>query len=560
MTRKLLLPLLFLALSSNAFGAPADDTCQAAEPLDGQRLLRRLSLDLRGTVPSYEEALEQHGKNDVSESKIEEMIRSPELVQTIRKFHEASLWPNLDQVDLVPGANMLYPYELAPGVRIYMSPLRAVFTRTTGSNLYVPCKPEPARFDADGKVIADPLMMGTSIIAYQEGYVEVEPYWAPGTRIKVCGFDAQTADSAPLCPGPGERFPFVEPYCQQYQNAATSVRAPFRSSLVSCEAPMSLFAPGCGCGPNLKLCHSLESRALLRKSLLDQELRIVEDVVSHDQPYHQILLTKHVEVNGPIAHYLTHQSRLAFDVYGDPDATSAVPPGLSFTDADRWLPVERTGRHSGILTTPGYLLRFQSNRSRANRFYSAFECSTFIPSGPLPSPFEPCSKHEDLTKRCGCDACHKALEPLASHWGRFSEYGLTPIDDARFPRALGQSCTVPISSVEQLFRCYRFYKIDAVGEEVPYRYQLNSYVFRTPEEVVNIEQGPALLANHAIQSGQFSTCTARKMWTHFMRRAPTSDEETQVIPDLVTKYEAANFNLKQLVRAIVLHPAYRRLP
>jgi hypothetical protein len=45
-----------------------------------------------------------------------------------------------------------------------------------------------------------------------------------------------------------------------------------------------------------------------------------------------------------------------------------------------------------------------------------------------------------------------------------------------------------------------------------------------------------------------------------MRRAPTTDEEATVIPELVGKYEAAHSNLRELVKAIVLHPAYRRLP
>jgi hypothetical protein len=561
---KTIFAALGLATLLAAPPAAAQDpaTCDVSEPLDGQRLLRRVSLDLRGYVPLYDEIQAQRDKTTVDQATIDRMIDSTEFLGVMRSYHASLVWPNIDQVEIIPQQNILYPFPIGgPDDVIYMSFLRAVFMRTIGgSSLYYPCKNEPARFDAQGRIIADPVMMGSSVIAYQEGYVMVEPYWAPGTMIKVCGFDAQSAETAETCPGPTSRYPFIAPYCDQIQQVADAVQAPFRGATTACNGPLSLFAPDCGCGPNLAYCHTAETEATLKKALLDQELRIIDSVIANDRPYHEILTTKNVDMNGPIAHYLKYQSRLSFDVYADPDPTSPVPDGLEFTDTDKWLPVTRTGRHAGVLTTPGYLLRFQSNRARAHRYYEAFECSSFIPNGPLPSPFEACSKHEDLTKRCGCNACHQTLEPMAAHWGRFAEYGISPIDDARYPQTAGPSCMAPFQDLVQLFRCLRFYKTDAVGEEVPYRYQLNAYVFRTPDEIANIVQGPAHLAGASIDGGRFSTCTARKIWTLLMRRAPTADEEKTEIPDLVHRYEGANFNLKQLVNDIVTHPAYRRLP
>jgi hypothetical protein len=553
--------LLVVAAIPAAADAPPE-TCDVAQPLDGQRLLRRISLDLRGYTPSYDEAQQQRGQSDVPSSLIDQFLHADEFRGVMRHFHEGQLWPNIDQVSLVPDTHMLYAADLMPGLTVYYSPLRAVFMRTAGgSNLFVPCKPEPARFDAMGNVIADPVMMGNMVIAYQEGYVEVEPYWAPGTTIKVCGFDAQASASGPVCPGPASRYPFLDPTCQQFQQYADALHVPFEGSSMACDSFLGAFlSPACGCGPNLKLCHTMDTLATLRSSLLEQELRIIDRVIVNDQPYHDILRTKSFDVNGPVAHYFTYQSRLNYDLYGAQDPTSPIPQGLAFTDKDKWIAVDRTGKHSGILTTPGYLLRFQSNRARAHRFYEAFECSAFIPSGPLPAPSEPCSKHEDLTKRCGCNACHTTLEPMASHWGRFAEYGISPIDDVQYPEIFGGACAQPFSSLEQAFRCFRFYKMTAVGEEVPYQYQLNAYVFRTPDQIVNIDQGPVHLAQQSIDSGAFATCTARKLWAYFMRRQPTSDEDTSVIPALVKQYEASNFNLRTMVNQIVAHAAYRRLP
>lgn len=538
-----------------------DSACEVAQSLDPQRLLRRLSLDLRGVVPSYEEAIAVRGRVDVPEETIDRFLASPDFIRVIRRYHESQLWPNIDQVQITPDTHVLIPVELAPGVSIFLSPLRAAFYRVgSGGELFLPCKAEPAEFDENGDLVIEPIMMGSTIVGYQEGYVEVEPYWAPGTTIKVCGLDAQARESAELCPGPASRYPFIDPFCEGVQAYADATGTPFRGSMAACDSALAFFAPGCGCGPNLRLCQSPETLATIRASLLEQELRVIDSVVEADQPYHEILRTPRVEVNGPIAHFLAYQSRLDFDVFGDPDPTSPIPPGLAFTAPDRWVPVMRSGRHSGILTTPGYLLRFQSNRGRAHRFYNAFECASFIPNGPLPSPFEACSQHQDLTKRCGCDACHKTLEPMASHWGRFAEYGLSPIDDERFPAAIGPTCMQPFTSIEQLFRCVRFYEIDPVGEESAYFGMLNAYVFRTPEERQNIEQGPSRLATSAIDTGRFATCTARKMWTHFMRRIPTAEEEETIIPELVSKFRAQNHALRAMVKAIVTHPAYRRLP
>ena len=42
-------------------------------------------------------------------------------------------------------------------------------------------------------------------------------------------------------------------------------------------------------------------------------------MIRRDAPYTEVLTTKRAEMNGQIAHYLLHQSRLSLDVYGDPD-------------------------------------------------------------------------------------------------------------------------------------------------------------------------------------------------------------------------------------------------
>lgn len=547
-----------LALALPATGL-AQDVCEVAEPMDDTRFLRRLSIDLKGAGPNYAEIQAMKTRGTVDETTIDEMLRSEDFVDTLREHHASLLWPNINETNLVPDTHILFPLELAPGEFVYVSPVRSVFMRTAGGALFTPCKNEPAEFDDNGNLVVTPLMDGGQVVAYQEGWVEVEPYWAPGTTIRVCGFDAQPNVRAVACPGPVERFPFTQPICDQFQGFADIVQAPFTGEEVACDSRLAILAPNCGCGPNLQYCATNETHQMMRQSLLDQELRILDKVVRNNEPYHQALVEKTVEFNGPVVHYLRYMSRLNFDVEGSDDP-AAPTPDMDYTQINDWVPVVRSSRHAGVLTTPGYLLRFTTWRGRAHRFYNAFECSSFIPTGPLPSPQEPCSQHEDLTLRCGCDGCHKALEPMASHWGRFSEFGYRHLDDATFPTMATTVCTPPLNDVNQFIDCFRQYELDPVGEEVPFQGMLNGYVFRKPDEVEAVEQGPTRLVAQSLQSGAMSACTVSKMWTHFMRREPTLDEREKVLPDLIAGYEGSGHSIRTLVKQIVLHPAYRRMP
>lgn len=542
----------------------AQDICEdISRPLSGQRLLRRLSLDLRDHVPSLAESEAQQSQTEVTPEIVDDYLASDDFLTVMRRHHASLLWPNIDEVEIVPDTHQLIPLPLTPGnPPVYVSPLRSLFVRVVGSGaLFYPCKDEPAEYDADGNLILEPVNQGAELVAYQEGWVEVAPYWAPETTIRVCALDALPNDRGVACPGPVDRYPFIESFCAGLEQVDPFVEGDgFRGSLVDCDSRLGVVAPDCGCGPALQYCQSPEVLATVRSALLEQELRIAENVIRDDRPYSEVLLEKSVDFNGPIAHFIRFQSRLSFDTQGDVDPT-APAPDMDYTQSDTWRTVERTGRHAGVLTTPGYLLRHQSDRQRAHRFYNAFECSSFIPSGPLPAPSEPCSQHEDLTKRCGCDACHIALEPMAAHWGRFTEYGFEPLSEDRYPiNGTLSRCQPPVADVETFLTCLRHYELDPVGEEQAFAGLLNTYVFRTNEERRNIEEGPAKLVRESIDTGRFAQCTTRRMWQYFMRREPTIDEITTVLPELTASFEASNHDLKALVKRIVLHPAYGRQP
>ncbi len=561
--------LILSALLLGTTPVLAQDVCETSEAMSLQRLARRASLDLRDTIPNLEEieTIREQAPADATTLPAfvaDALVESEEFLGVMRRYHEELLWPNIDQVELIPQTHQLFPVPIIEGeAPIYLSGLRAVFTRAApnGTNLFLPCKGEPAQFDGEGNLIVEPVMMGDVIIGYQEGYVEVEPYWAPGTTVRVCGLDAQPASRAVVCPGPVERYPFIEATCQQIGAVADQFTVPeytFRGSEVDCNSPFATFAPGCGCGENLRYCQTPETDRAIRASMFEQQYRLIERVIRDNRPYEEILLEQELDFNGPISHYLNNQANLSLETFTQNDPSALAPQNLTYADTDTWVTVARQGRHSGVLTTPGYLLRFTTWRGRAHRFYNAFECSSLIPNGPLPSPFEACSQEADLTKRCGCDACHKTLEPMAAHWGRFSEFGYASLDEEEFPvsplmpciRTVDGEPALAAEDAEGVFRCFQQYDFES--------FNLRAYTFRTPAQITNIVQGPAKLVNESVQSGRFSGCTTRKMWSYFMRREPTADEEAKIIPELTQTFDSSGHNLKSLIKAIVTHPAYGR--
>src|SRR5262249_5760653 len=147
-----------------------------------------------------------------------------------------------------------------------------------------------------------------------------------------------------------------------------------------CASPQGAGQAECGCGPNLRWCEAGDSgtRLAILQAMDEQLLRFTDDVVKNDRPYTDILLAKDMEVNGPISHYLRYQTQTGG---GDSILSSPIQnytvPEIDFTDDMNWVKVDRGQRHAGLLTMAGYLLKFQSDRGRANRFYNAFLCQHF---------------------------------------------------------------------------------------------------------------------------------------------------------------------------------------
>lgn len=497
------------ALVASPVLAQSPAICAPTDQVDDHRLLRQLTLDLYGRIPTVEEhaRLDEVGVGGV----LDAMFASEELFAELRRYHRALLLGTLDGVsDIVDRRRVLRP-RVASG--IWSIPAMSV--RYRGER--VDCvNQRQTRFDEAGRPVP--------IVGTQEGWVYVNPYWAPSTRIRVCAFDAQTAD---------------------------------RGLRASCDEVAGVTDPGCGCGEGLERCVSRgRSDATIRQSLVEEPARIFDAVVRGRRPYVEALTTRTTYVNGPTSFF--YRGFVGRGAVKDP-----LPelPELSFDDVDTWLPVERPQPHSGVLTTFGFLMRFASNRGRANHFYASLLCQPFDPpEADLPPATDPCSDEPDLSRRCGCAACHSTLEPTAAHWGRFrhtTEFGhlrrgTHPDFSAQCAECADGECDAECNS----------YYVTADNashpDELALRGTLQALAFRSEAEREAPTQGPRRLVA-AAGDDALARCTARRLAEHLLGRTLTDEELLDWLPELAAFFVEADQDFLSLLRRLVEDPRYRAI-
>ena len=523
-------PITYVLVSLIGVTSSSPALAQVCEPSTVQEslsYLRRLSLDLRGRLPSVEELESVVANGELDPSIVTAMLDSDELRAQMREHHTELLWANISDQRVANNQWNLISQGEARRDLIDRLWIRAAGRALRYRGAQVPCLDEPAQFDPMGEIITTPDATNPNI--RREGWVEVEPYWAPGTLIKVCAFDAQTNAT-----GTTERGGTVN--CQRSTNSVQ-----------------------CGCGPSLNWCQSGPARTANRiiASMTEQMLRFTDGLLDETRPYTDIITGTSVEVNGPLVHYFRYQTGQSNNVLLSNPQTNYPLPDLGFDEVDRWETVERGALHAGVLSLPGYLAKFQSARGRANRFYNSFLCQHFeAPSEGLPPASDACNDEPNLTERCGCKHCHQTLEPAAAHWGRWVEAGISPLNVSEFP-LYRADCDPRNGRVAG--GCRPFYFSEAADtihpDEVQYLGRLNSAVFADATREENIEGGPSMIAQEAVSSGAFAHCTASKMWQTLLGREPQLADE-EAIASLAGELTSSGYQLKGLIQSIVTRPEY----
>jgi hypothetical protein len=513
---------LLAAIPATAQELPTCDT--SPDLLRGPALLRALSLDLRGVVPSAEEYGLLDAAGEVPEAVIDAWMATEGFVERTVRRHDDLLWPNVGDIRLMSNRQRLsYDYDQGVYYRYLVAP------NYRGGP--VPCGDFPAEYDEDGALITSTTPEGW----LQEGWVEVEPYWNPGVKVRVCAFEAQTAEVSPWG--------------------------------TACDTYDSRFDPYCGCGPNLRWCdtftlgHVQEEgvTAPVHRGIAEDVRRRVGRVMERDLSYMELFTSRVAYVNGPLSHFYRYQTQLPAHIrFNELPIDPDLMPDLAFTDEDTWVEVELGEEQAGILTSPLYLMKFQTRRARTNRFYNAFLCQPFqAPDTGIPN-VSTTSQTLNLRQRPGCDSCHALLEPAGAHWARWGEYGAGWLDPERFPDhdPACFACAEDGTSCPE--SCAQYYVIDPLtSEEDPYVGGLSSLEFLEDRHADNPLEGPSQLAWEGVVDGRLPRCVARRTVEWLLGRSPDAWEDAWV-DELADGFVASDLRYRQLVKAIVLSDNYRR--
>ncbi len=359
--------------------------------------------------------------------------------------------------------------------------------------------------------------------ALQEGWRMVTPYWDTSTQVKVCAFDAQET----LVSDDG----------------------------VACNTPAGRSKPECGCGPNLQFCYGPGSVTInpIRGAMREQLARLVDEVTTQGKPYTDLITTTRASENGVLSFWRRNLApNVSLNTTYNAPAPEEELTNKGWSD-ETWTSVDRKGLHAGVLTLPAFLLRFQTDRGRANRFRIDFMCEHFVPpEQPETSNCDP--SDPDLTKRCVCSYCHSKLEPMAAHFGLFSEAGTTMMTDPETFPPFNESCKNKTNGF-----CGRFYV--PKGPRAGFLQALE-FADAHPEIEANVNAGPRELAQQIIDNGVFAQCTVKRVFSHFVKREiraqGATTDELALFDQLVKSFAESGYSFPMLVHEIVNLPQYRR--
>lgn len=526
-------PIALLALSAALFTSThaAAQLCEENDLNRELQYMRRLSLDLRGTMPTVDEYQHVIDTGAIPADFIDTALESNGFKHQYGRFLRDLLQVNLPDSSV---RNVVNTLGIVAGTTdVWAMNLRGTLYR--GGTTSVGCLDQPATFNADG----EPEVTCSNGVC-REGWVLVTPYWDPSSQVKVCAFDAQDNEVGNYGP------------CN-----------------------VNNYDAKCGCGPNLDLCYrvALAPGTVSKKTgytyqrtdwdyiaaINEQVTRIGTRILDEGRPYTDLLTTKTLEFNGPLVHLVVNKPGIPN--YPELDVSTFVGPiaDLAYTDADTWVDAEMTAPGTaGVLTSVFYLLRNASNRSRANRFYQSFLCQDFVgPPEGLPPPADPLALTPNLMEREGCDYCHKGLEPAAAHWGRYNKIGARYYDSALIPDVRSEC----IGSSDPL--CELYITEATHPDEEPYLGYFKPLAFSKTgmgngnDAIAEaVDGGPLALAQQAIDSGVFASCTTKKVYGWMMGREPAEIDAVEV-DQLTAAFVDGGYDFKALVRALVTSDAYR---
>lgn len=558
---------------------PGEDPVAAADYLPPTRLLRRISLALTGRAPvaaDYQallDAADDAERQAIIDELIDDALAAPTFYDVMRQVgHE---W-----VPILPVANVGDVPGYVAGQQANIGPCPEGTPHAGALTLY--------NKDLPGI----PPCSGTLANGEPAPVEDVEPWWAPGTTVRVVGYPA---NDAPTSTVDGVTYDCASRGPDYYG------------------APIS----ECGCGPNLVWCHpslaqgwanyaiyAIENAQAQRRLLWEEPARLIAHVAWHDRPLSDIILGDYsvgpVELQAAYvrAGRVGGASELDQDrSWWSPELFSGAVDPLhddsdpwawrEFTVADRnpYLLSERDYRFdprseprnsmrgtpaAGILTMIGVNDALPRERVRAARALEWFACDNFVP----PSADQTFNAFErDPATEGPCQACHARLDPAAIHFKRWQlslfyplAYRMLGVAKWTYPDAWTTG-TGPFN-YQPFARIARAWLPDTVmtpvtEAESDANAETRYIDFLPPGQTLFGQTsdgtvGPLGFAKMLVASGEFDKCMVRKLHARFGGRPLDPATEHGYIEELAAIFVANDRKVRPFLKELMRTELFRR--
>lgn len=441
--------IVYMSLSFSLGGGFGLFSEAANAGVDYERALKRAQYLLNGTMPTDEEFTAFSNSKISYESAVRSYLTHPNLYNTVLRYHERIFGIGLQSE---------YIEEL----------LNSDIDNTSNKIARIRCAEDDTRMscywasaDEGSKVSSCPAswMVATNIFWYP-GVIA----WVCPTVLRSCGSDLANC--------------FIE----------------FEDESLARNAELGSTA-------------AFDTRSAVVKSLAKQSAGLATAIVVGDYPYTKILEPGVTAVDGAIAHFLKQSHHFDLNKLSLNPELVTIIKSLPLTETKFRLVYTGTSyEQGGVLSTFGWLRRYEKNRTRANSLYERLLCRKFTAELPTVFPQDP----GNLRETPGCEGCHATLDPLADFFKIWGEGG-------------------------DLY----------TGEK-----QVSSTTF-------NGQSGSYLsdLANIIRNDNAFSTCTVQNVWEFLMGREFYSDE-ADLRAALTNYFVQTSYDFKELLFAIATHPAF----
>jgi hypothetical protein len=256
----------------------------------------------------------------------------------------------------------------------------------------------------------------------------------------------------------------------------------------------------------------------MNRSIYDEPLRLIEDIVMTDQPY----------------------TRIVTAGYTMADRTVATVWGLGHSDRDGWERTRWTDDRgaAGILASTAIYLRYRSvafnyNRARANAISRSLLCHDFSESDihidTSVNLSDPAVVADAVVHNPSCAGCHQAMDPLASYFFPFLQGVMNGVYIPTYPA--------------------EFYQADAASAWMTTTGRPPGYFGTQPEGLAGL--GKAIAADP-----RFAQCAAVN-FASYLTEQPARDLSPAWIAQLQDGFVRSGYSAKLLARAIVLSDEFR---